>query len=239
MLHKIFLFIFSLFIFSGCIVSKKKYEALLSEKDHLSKNLDEKTTENRKLTSDLESATADYEKVRYSLSKSNAIKSDEVSDLMIQTTTFQGKIDELNKQLNNIQSDFKYNKQTALKTSEQLQIVKKQLIQLQRDTASLHYSIKLAKNRNELVQKEFSETNDKYNTLYIDYSSLKKDIQKKDIQLQSIEEQLINQKETIESISKAFISLRKQLLTAKSNNTALDPNKSSDISKIAKLLGHY
>ncbi len=156
-----------------------------------------------------------------------------------QTTAFQEKIDELNTKLNNIQSDFKYNKQSALKTSEQLQKMKRQLIQLQRDTASLHYSIKLAKNRNELVQKEFAETNDKYNTLYSDYSNLNKDAQKKDIQLKTLEEQLINQKETIESISKTFISLRKQLLTAKSNNTPIDPNKSSDIDKIAKLLGHY
>ena len=239
MLHKIFLFIISLFIFSGCVVSKKKYEALLSEKNNLSKNLDKKTTENKKLSSNLESAVADYEKVRYSLSKSNAIKSDEVSDLMIQSTAFQEKIDELNKQLNSIQSDFKYNKQSALKTSEQLQLAKKQLTQIQRDTASLRYSIKLAKNRNEMVQKEYSKSREKYNTLYSDYSQAKSDAQKTDIQLKSLEEQLISQKETVESISKAFISLRKQLLTAKSNNKPLDPNKSSDINKIAKLLGHY
>ncbi len=229
----------TLSIFSGCVVSKKKYEALLSEKNHLSKNLDEKNVENSKLSSDLKSAVADYEKVRYDLSKSNAIKSDEVSDLMIQSTTFQKKIDELNKQLNIIQSDYKYNKQSALKTSEQLQSVKKQLTQLQRDTASLRYSIKLAKSRNEMVQKEYTESREKYNTLYFNYSEVKDDVQKKDIQLKSLEQQLIGQKETVESISKAFISLRKELLTAKSKNTPINPNKNSHIDKIAKLLGHY
>ena len=239
MLRKIFLFIITLTIFSGCVVSKKKYEALLSEKNHLSKNLDKKTSENIKLTSDLESAVSDYEKVRYSLSKSNAIKSDEVSDLMIQSTAFQEKIDKLNKKLNDIQSDFKYNKQSAQKTSEQLKTAKKQLIVLQRDTASLRYSIKLAKERNEMVQKEYTKSREKYNTLYSDYSNVKSEVQKNEVQLKSLEEQLISQKETVESISKAFISLRKQLLTAKANNKPLDPNKSSDINKIAKLLGHY
>lgn len=239
MLRKIFLFIITLSIFSGCVVSKKKYEALLSEKNHLSKNLHKKTAENKKLSSDLESAVADYEKVRYSMSKSNAIKSDEVSDLMIKSTAFQEKIDELNKQLNDIQSDFKYNKQSAQKTAEQLKSAKKQLIELQRDTASLHYSIKLAKDRNEMVQKEYSESREKYNTLYSDFSKVKSEAQKTDIQLKSLEKQLISQKETMESISKAFISLRKQMLTAKSNNKPLDPNKNSDINKIAKLLGHY
>ncbi len=239
MLYKLFLFIISIFVFTGCVVSKKKYEALLLEKNHLSKNLDDKTTENKKLTSDLESAVADYDKVRYSLSKSNAIKSDEVSDLMIKTTAFQTKIDELNNQLNDIRNDFKYNKQTALKTSEQLQKVKQQLTQLQKDTASLHYSINLAQGRNELIQKEFSETKQKYNSLYSDYSNNKEEIQKKDIQLKSLEEQLISQKETIESISRTFINLRKQLLSAKTDNKPIDPNKNANINKIAKLLGHY
>jgi chromosome segregation ATPase len=158
---------------------------------------------------------------------------------MRQSTAFQEKIDELNKQLNDIQSDFKYNKQSAQKISEQLQTAKRHLIALQRDTASLRYSIKLAKERNEMVQKEYSESREKYNTLYTDYSNVKGEVQKNEVQLKSLEEQLISQKETIESISKAFISLRKQLLTAKSNNKPLDPNKSSDINKIAKLLGHY
>ncbi len=239
MLRNIFLVIITLSIFSGCVVSKKKYEALLSEKSQLENNLDEKISENKKLNSDLKSAVADYEKVRYSLSKSNAIKSDEVSDLMIQSTAFQKKIEELNEQLKSVQSDFKYNKQSALKTSEQLQTVKKQLTQLQRDTASMHYSIKLAKSRNEMVQKEYSESREKYNTLYTDYSKVKEDAQKKELQLKSLEEQLIGQKETVESISKAFISLRKQLLAAKVSNTPIDPNKNSHIDKIAKLLGHY
>ena len=238
MINKLFLFIISLFIFSAC-VSKKKYNDVLMEKDHLSKQLRDKKEENKKLSSDLESAVADYENMRYKLGKSNAIKSDEVSDLIVKSSEMQATIDNLNDQLKNIKDDLNYNKQNALKTAEDLDLVKKQILQLKRDTAGLHYSINLAKERNEMLNKELVQIKEKYNTLFSDFSTYKDEAQKKDLKLKSLEKQLISQKHTIESISNAFIGLRKQLLTAKTNNEAIDPNKNSYIDKIAKLLGHY
>ena len=238
MFNKLFLFIISLFIFSAC-VSKKKYNDVLMAKDHLSKQLSDKKEENKKLSSELESALADYDNMRLKLGKSNAIKSDEVSDLIVKSSEMQATIDNLNEQLKNIMDDFNNNQQNALKTAEDLETAKKQIIQIKRDTASLHYSINLAKERNEMLNKELSEIKEKYNTLYSDFSAYKEDAQKNDIKLRSLENQLVTQKQKIEAISDAFIGLRKQLLTAKSNNEAIDPNKNAYIDKIAKLLGHY
>jgi chromosome segregation ATPase len=238
MLHKIFLLIISVFLISGC-VSKKKYVALETEKNSLAKQLNDKKAENKKLESDLKSAVADYEDMNYKLNKSNAIKSDDISDLMIKTTALQTKIDDLNAQLADIKNDYKYNKQNALKTAEELKSVKAQFASLQKDTVGLHYSLKLAKERSEMLQKELSDTKNKFNTLYTDYAALQKDIESKDIKLQSLEKQLVEQKSVMESISKNFIELRKQLLEAETKGKPINPNKNSVINKIAKLLGHY
>ena len=239
MLHKIFLLIVPVFLLSGCVVSKKKYEALLSEKNSISEQLKDKEDENKKLESDLESAVTDYENMKYKLSRSNAIKSDDISDIMIQTTALQDKVDELTAELNKMKSDLKYNKNSYQKTSEDLQKTKTQLLSLQKDTAGLHYSIKLARDRNDMLTKELSATKQKYNDLYADYSLMQDKIGNKDIQLKSLEKQLIAQKQTIEEISKNFIKLRKQLLEAESSNKPINPNKNAYIDKIAKLLGHY
>ena len=239
MLHKIFLLIIPVFLLSGCVVSKKKYEALLSEKNSISDQLKDKKAENKKLESDLKSAVADYEDMKYKLSRSNAIKSDDISDIMIQATALQDKVDELTTELNKIKSDLKYNKSSYQKTSEDLQKTKTQLLSLQKDTAGLHYSIKLARDRNDMLTKELSATKQKYNDLYADYSLMQDKIGNKDIQLKSLEKQLVAQKQTIEEISKYFIKLRKQLLEAESSNKPINPNKNAYIDKIAKLLGHY
>ncbi len=239
MLHKIFLLIVPVFLLSGCVVSKKKYEALLSEKNSISDQLKDKKAENKKLESDLKSAVADYEDMKYKLSRSNAIKSDDISDIMIQATALQDKVDELTAELNKMKSDLKYNKNSYQKTSEDLQKTKTQLLSLQKDTAGLHYSIKLARDRNDMLTKELSATKQKYNDLYADYSLMQDKIGNKDIQLKSLEKQLIAQKQTIEEISKNFIKLRKQLLEAESSNKPINPNKNAYIDKIAKLLGHY
>ena len=238
MLHKIFLLIISVFILSGC-VSKKKYVALETQKNSLAKQLKDKKAENKKLEADLKSAVADYEDVKYKLSRSNAIKSDDISDLMIQATSLQGQVDDLTAQLNKIKNDLKYNKNSYRKTADDLQNTKKQLMSLQKDTASLHYSIKLARERSDKLTQELSAAKKKYNDLYAEYSLMQDKIDNKDIQMKTLEKQLITQKETIEAISKNFIELRKQLLEAKTKGKPIDPNKNSVINKIAKLLGHY
>jgi len=238
MLRKLFLFIITVFILSGC-VSKKKYVALETKKNSLAKQLNDKKAENKKLEADLKSAVADYEDMKYKLSRSNAIKSDDISDLMIQTTALQTKVEDLTSQLSKIRNDLKYNKNSYQKTADNLKETKRQLLSLQKDTAGLHYSIKLARDRNDMLSQELSSVKQKYNNLYADYSQLKDDASKKDIQLKSLEKQLITQKETIESISNNFIKLRKQLLEAETNKKPINPNKNTYIDKIAKLLGHY
>ena len=238
MLRKIFLLIISVLLISGC-VSKKKYVALETQKNRIAKQLRDKKAENKKLESDLKSAVADYEDVKYKLSRSNAIKSDDISDLMIQTTSLQGKVDDLTAQLNKIKSDLSYNKSSYQKTADDLKKTKTQLLSLQKDTASLHYSIKLARERNDMLTQELSATKKKYNDLYAEYSLMQDKIDNKDLQMKTLEKQLIDQKEKIEAISKNFIGLRRQLLEAETKGKPINPNKNSTINKIAKLLGHY
>jgi chromosome segregation ATPase len=238
MLRKIFLLIISVLIISGC-VSKKKYVALEKNKDRIAKQLKNKEAENKKLESDLKSAVADYEDVKYKLSRSNAIKSDDISDLIGRTTSLQDKVDDLTAQLNKIKNDLNYNKNSYQKTADDLQKTKTQLMSLQKDTASLHYSIKLARERNDMLTQELSATKKKYNDLYAEYSLMQDKIDNKDIQMKTLEKQLIDQKEKIEAISKNFIGLRKQLLEAETKGKPINPNKNSTINKIAKLLGHY
>jgi len=238
MLRKIFLLIIPVFLISGC-VSKKKYVALETQKNSLAKQLKDKKAENKKLESDFKSAVADYEDMRYKLSRSNAIKSDDISDIMTQATSLQGKVDELTAQLNKIKSDLKYNKNSYQKTADDLQKTQQQLSSLQKDTAGLHYSIKLSRERNDMLTQELSATKKKYNDIYAEYSLMQDKVDNKDLQLKTVEKQLIDQKGKIEEISKNFIKLRKQLLEAETNKKPINPNKNSYINKIAKLLGHY
>lgn len=239
MLHKIFFPCLVFFILSGCVVSKKKYDALMLEKNQLSGQLDDKRTENEKLSSDLKSAISDYESMRYNLKKSNALMSDEVSDLMIKVTELQTQSEALNTQLKETLSAYKSNQQSGLQTSQALEKAQKQLAQLKRDTAGLHYSIKLAKERNNLIRKELSTSKEQLGNSHQKLKTIQEQAVKDQNKLAALEQHLIAQKETVESISKSFIALRKQLLSAKSNNEAIDPNKNNHIDRIARLLGHY
>ncbi|TAJ13178.1 hypothetical protein DMA11_09765 [Marinilabiliaceae bacterium JC017] len=236
---KLLIFLFALTFLNACVVSKKKYEALMLEKNQLSTQLDEKTTENSTLKSNLESSISDYEEMKYELNKSNALKSDELSDLLIQMTSLRKESEELNEKLKNTLQKYKAKEENNAQTTEELEHSIHQLRKLQKDTASLQYSLKLAKERNDMMRSELQKVKEQSNNNYKKRAQLEKDLNAQIAKLSTIESQLVKNKSTMDDISKAFIDLRKEMLSAKSKNKSLDPNKNKQIDKIAKLLGHY
>jgi len=224
---------------SSCVVSKKKYDALLSENGQLSKNLDEKTAESKKLQVNLERTISDYEGMKNDFGKSNALKTDEISDLMIMVTQLKDESEKLNTKLEETVGKFKAKEADSYLANEELNQTTKLLSTLKRDTASLNYSLKLAKQRNKMLQDELRTSEEKASASGLKRVEAQKQLESKTAQLKQMERKLIKGQQNMSEVSKAFIELRKEMLKAKTNKKMLDPNKSKQVDKVAKLLGHY
>lgn len=224
---------------SSCVVSKKKYDALLLEKNQLSDDLDKKSAESQQLKVNLENTIADYERMKDDFGKSNALKSDEISDLMIRVTQLKDESEEISNKLNETISKFKAKEADSYMTNEELNNALKAVTVLKRDTASLNYSLKLAKERNKLLQDELKASQEKVSASGLQRVELQKQLDLQSAQLKDMERQLIKSQQNISEISTAFVELRKAMLKAKGSNTPIDPNKSKEVDKVAKLLGHY
>jgi chromosome segregation ATPase len=222
------------FALSGCVVSKKKYEAMVGERDFLEKRLTETREENRHLEAKLENAIADFESMKQELHHSDALKSDKVSDLFAQTEKLSKEVTTLEKDLADARNKFRSQQSTSLERVNQLELLTSQVAQLKNDTASLQYSLQMSKERQTNVQKELREIKDKYNNLAAGNAQLKSDMEASERKIA-----LIEKTQSLSNVSEAFIVLRKELLTAKSNGTVIDPNQNKTIDKIARLLGHY
>jgi len=226
-------------LFNACVVSKKKYEALLSEKTEISKELSDKKKENKSLQKDLSQAVGDFEKMKYDFSKSNALKSDEISDLMIQITQLKDNTKNLNEKLDETINQFKAKEKANYEVGEELTAARSSLLKLKRDTASLQYTLKLARERNDQMQKEIMTTQQKLTASGNKSLQMQKDLEAQTKKMKQFEMQLVKNEQKLSEISDNFIALRKALLSAKSSNKPIDPNKSKQIDKIARLLGHY
>jgi len=224
--------------FSSC-VSKKKYDALLSENNQLSKNLDDKTTESNKLQANLKQAISDYESMKNDFGKSNALKTDEISDLMIMITGLKDESERLNTKLSETVNKFKAKEADSYHATEELNQTLKAVNTLKRDTASLNYSLQLAKQRNKILQDELRASQEKVSSSGIKRVAIQKQLDAQSAQLKEMERKLIKGQQNMSEVSKAFIVLRKEMLKAKTNKQIIDPNKSKQVDKVAKLLGHY
>ncbi|MBR8538117.1 hypothetical protein KDU71_21280 [Carboxylicivirga sediminis] len=224
---------------SSCVVSKKKYEALLLEKNQIADDLDKKSAESKQLKVNLENAIADYESMKNDFGKSNALKTDEISDLMIMVTQLKDESEQLNQKLSETVSKFKAKEADSYMANEELDKTIKAVNTLKRDTASLNYSLQLAKQRNKMLQDELKTSQEKASTSGLQRIELQKQVDKQTAQLKDMEKQLIKSQQNMSEVSSAFIELRKAMLKANSSNTAIDPNKSKEVDKVAKLLGHY
>lgn len=227
------------FLFNACVVSKKKYDSLLSDKNKLSRELTEERKENDNLQSNLEQAIKDFEKMKGDFGSSNALRSDEIADLILKVTQLEDKSAELQSKLDETQSKFKATEKSGYMTEEELRNATEMLTALKRDTANLHYSINMAKQRSEYLQEELVETKSELSNSNTKYYEANKALEAQTAEVKAMEQKLVKSQQTLDDISKTFIELRKQLLTAKSSNTPIDPNNNSNINKIAKSLGHY
>ncbi|MBK3519217.1 hypothetical protein [Carboxylicivirga marina] len=224
---------------SSCVVSKKKYDALLLENSHLEDNLDKKTAESEKLQVNLEQAISDYETMRNDYGKSNALKTDEISDLMIMVTQLKEESENLSAKLDETVGQFKAKEADSYLANEELSQTMRTVNILKRDTASLNYSLQLAKQRNKMLQDELRASQEKASASGIKRVEIQKQLDTQSAQLKDMERQLVKSQQNMSEVSKAFVELRKQLLKAKSSNKPIDPNKSKEVDKVAKLLGHY
>ncbi len=227
------------FIMSSCVVSKKKYDALLSENANLEKNLKAQTEESEKLQSNLDQTIADYETMKDDFGKSNALKTDEISDLMIMVTQLKDESEALNTKLEETVDKFKAKEIDSYLANEELSQTMSAVTALKRDTASLSFSLKQAKQRNKMLQDELKGSQAKASESGLKRVELQKQLDSQSTQLKDMERQLVKSQQNISEISKAFVELRKEMLKAKSANKPIDPNKSKQVDKVAKLLGHY
>lgn len=224
---------------SSCVVSKKKYDALLSENGQLNKELKDKTKESQNLQVNLENAISDYESMKGDFNKSNALKSDEISDLMIMVTQLKDESEKLSNKLDETVGKFKAKEADSYMATEELTKTIKTVTTLKRDTASLNYSLQLAKKRNKMLQDELRTAETKASESGIKRVEIQKQLEAQSAELKNMELKLVKSQQNMTDISKAFIDLRKELLKAKSSNAPIDPNANKQIDKIAKLLGHY
>lgn len=231
--------ILSIFILSGCVVSKKKYEAMVSERNLLQNRLNDARRENKELQSDLEKAMADFETMKYELHKSNALKSDKVADLFAQSEELKEETASLKDELALIRRRYQSQQNTSIERANELQTLRKKVSDLTSDTASLHYSLEMSKERQENLRTQIRDVKERYNELAASYSGMKNELDQTSRKIEMLEGQLVDKTQSLSNISEAFIELRKQLLSAKSKGTPIDPNENKFVDKIARMLGHY
>ncbi|MCU4165648.1 hypothetical protein [Carboxylicivirga caseinilyticus] len=239
MLKNIFVLLALSFLFTSCVVSKKKYEALLLEKNELADDLTTKNKENKELQSDLNQAIKDFEEIKTDFGKSNSLRSDEIADLMIKVTQLEDQSAELNQKLNETLGKFKAKEKAGYLAEEELKETLQTITALKRDTANLQYSIRMAKQRSQNLQQELSDTKSKLTDTNAKKFEISKALEAQTSEVKNLEQRLVKSQQNLTEISDAFIALRKELLSAKTSNNPIDPNKNKYIDRIAKLLGHY
>lgn len=224
---------------SGCIVSKKKYEAMVDERDMLEQRLNKALDENKNLQGNLEKALTDFEAMKYELHESNALKSDKVAELMRESEVFKNETERLSQALEETRRRVRTQQTTSAERAKELEELRKRVSKLTSDTSRLQYALRMSEERKSKTREALTKVQDKYNAQMAALESAKSELEQSRIKLSTLEQQLVEKNQVLSGISEAFIELRKQMLSAKSNGTPIDPNQNSNVDKIARLLGHY
>ncbi|MGQ1787212.1 MULTISPECIES: hypothetical protein [unclassified Saccharicrinis] len=229
----------SAIILNSCVVSKKKYEACMAAKSRLSKELSTTQKENKSLQTRIKTNISDFESMKNEMHLSNAVKSDEISDLLVKVTQLTDANNELENKLSQTVTLYKSQQQTSMSVADELKKLRKDNMKLKRDTASIRYALKLSKERFAKLESDLTAHKNKYNSVSNSNRQLTKEMEVNKQKLISFEQQLVRNKQKMETISTSLIELRKEMLSAKSSNKVIDPNKNKHIDKMAKELGHY
>lgn len=238
-IRKLYVIIAIPFLLQGCIVSKKKYDAVVLKNTSLNSKLKKSESENKGLKSDLNTNIADFEQIKSELHLSNAVMSDDMSDLLIKVTQLTDDNTNLQAEVDKTLNLYKSQRKNSLSTEDQLKNLETSNAKLKKDTASIKYALKLSNERFTKLESEFEAQKNKYYTLSAQKTSSDQELLVQKKKMASFEQELVRNKEKIEVISKSLIGLRKEMLSAKTSNKTIDPNKNKYIDKMAKELGHY
>lgn len=223
---------------SGC-VSKKKYLAMETLKNQYVRQANTLQKENDVLKNDLESAEVDFESLDQNLHYSNAKKDESLQKLSSQLKEMEENFNMAQSELSRTRDLYKDQRFYNTQASNEITRLEFAIEQLKRDTISLNYSLKLAKQRHEETKNRLQERVVQLNEKHADISELNGIITEKEVEISSLAERISAQKVQIEDINTAFIELRKTMLRAKANNTVVDPGTDPNVAKISKALGHF
>ncbi len=222
---------------SGC-VSKKKYMAMVDSKDKFQEEAKKMKAENNSLRGDLKTAENDFKAMKDQLYASDAVKNDQLEKLQNDLNKLEESYNLIKTDLSKSQTQMKDQRYFNAKASSEIARLEIEVKQLARDTASINYSLKLARQRVEEYKQRSEEKTDKLNEKNLEISELKTAAGQKDAELAQIQASVDAEKQKLDAINKSFIALRRQLVRAKGEGAPLDPNNNTNINEISKQLGH-
>ena len=232
------LIITSLLVLNSC-VSKKKFVEMQTDRDKYKSQTSELLGENGKLKKDLTQAEVEFEMMKNELHASTAIKDDLIAELTKKVSSLETSTLNLQKRLSSTMNMFQQEQYTATQQNSSLAALELENEQLKRDTISLNYAMKLARQRMDKLNDEISLKTDRINDRNIQIGDLRSQMKVKEGEYNLLQKNLEKQKSNMSEVSQAFIELRKEMLRANTSGQAIDPNKNGTVSKISKALGQY
>ncbi|MFC0876534.1 hypothetical protein ACE01N_08055 [Saccharicrinis sp. FJH2] len=232
-------FLIFIVLLAGSCVSKKKYLAMETLKNQYVKQATNLQKENDELKDNLTSAEKEFDEFNQNLRYSNSVKDGDIAEVTQQLKDMEENFNRAQSELSRTQDLYKDQRFYNTQASNEITRLEFAIEQLKRDTVSLNYSLKLAKQKNDQVQKRLMERVDQLNEKNSDIAKLQNEMAAKDEAIKEVENQLTEQKAKIDAINTAFIELRKDMLRAKASNTIIDPGTDPNVAKISKALGHY
>lgn len=195
------------------------------------------------LNSKLVSGESDFESTKQDFMINDAFKNDQIAALEKELKELQSSFDEVTQSLSDTKNKYEATQSEKDQVSYQMARMNSELIRLKQDTVSLNYALELERRKAANLQTSLDQQVERYSddmsVKNDEIDKLKKEKETALLKTKEIERQLTIKQKQISEISDSFVELRKELLRAKGQGEAIDPNKNSSISKIAKSLGQY
>ncbi len=235
----IFPSLITLMLLPSC-VSKKKF--MFMQDTYISRT-DSLVTVTEGLNAQLASGEADFESTKQDLMINDAAKNDQIAALETQLKELQSSFDEVTNTLSDTKDRYEATQSAKDRASYQMARMNSELARLRQDTVSLNYALSLEKRKSSNLKASLDEQIKKYGSEVGEHkkelAEAKKASETSRLKTKELERRLTLKQKQIEEINTAFVALRKELLRAKVQGEAIDPNNNSNINKIAKGLGQY
>lgn len=224
-------------LMSSC-VSKKKY---LSMQDAYIAKTDSLVTVTDGLNTMLVAGEGDFEATKQDFMINDASKTDKIFSLENQLKELQSGFDEITRTLSDTESMYKATQSEKDQASYQMARMNSDLVKLRQDTVSINYALRLERRKAANLETSLEQQIEKYSTdigaYKQDIAELKKESATSQLKAKELERQLTLKQKQIDEINDSFVELRKDLLRAKAQGEAIDPNSNANIGKIAKSIG--